>query len=442
MCGMSYRSNMPHMGGNRGPDVAEAVKRQIRGLAGDQCAFCHRSLYVIPEGTNERVYIGEIAHIFPSSPGGERSDQERPAHVNAPGNLMPLCRNCHRMVDAPSGVGGKIWTIDRLRRMKTGHEAWIALQAARPDPVTQDPVEAALDVAPGSAVPVDGHSFRLTAQAGLSTRFGLDPLRLDQYFREEWSLDGNAVRCACYAYAETGHSAHAWLRRAAFRSGSAVGERWRQVLADEVTLLAGGLPDLRGLPSLRALGSEPTELVVVTELPTVVTVADRFGGGGTAVEAVRALFAGLPQLCAALGALHDAGLSHGALDAMSIVVDKRGGLVLRDLGRAASGDADGSEVGSEGKRPGKPDDVMTLAAIVYRLVTGFAPLNGKDGPPVLASTHNPAVPDAAARALTEALTGGIQDPRAFARRLASAEPRGQRAGRGGEGSHQEKEIRA
>src|ERR1700722_18530151 len=110
MCGMSYRSNMPHMGGNRGPDVPEAVKRQIRGLARDQCAFCHRSLYVIPEGTNERVYIGEIAHIFPSSPGGERSDQERPAHVNAPGNLMPLCRNCHRMVDAPSGVGGKIWT--------------------------------------------------------------------------------------------------------------------------------------------------------------------------------------------------------------------------------------------------------------------------------------------------------------------------------------------
>jgi hypothetical protein len=439
---MARRTNMPLMGGNRSPGVREEVKQQLRDLARDQCAFCHRSLYVIPPGTDDRIYIGEIAHIYPSSPGGERGDQERPADVNATGNLVPLCRNCHRTVDAPNGVGGKTWTIDKLRRLKTEHEAWIALWAARPDPVAEEPV-AVLDVRPGTAVKADGQSFRLPARAGLDPRAGAArPERLDQYFAEQWSPDGDAVRCACYAYAETGDGGHAWLRRVAARPGSGVGDRWRQELADEVTLLSGGLPDLPGLPRLRAVGPGAAEFVAVTGLPTAATVADRFGDSGTAEEAVRALFAGLPQLCQALGALHDAGLAHGALNATSIVVDKRGGLVLRDLGRATSEEGDSSGAvgpgasdlwsgGFEGGgRPSKRDDVAALAALVYRLVTGFPPLIGKDGPPVLASTHNTAVPDRAAHALTEALTGGIRDSRALARRLARIERRGP-ASRGG-----------
>jgi hypothetical protein len=425
---------MPLMAGNRGPEVPDAVKYQVRALSDDKCAFCHRSLLEPVAGTRNRVYIGEVAHIYPSSPGGERGDQRRPRDVNGVGNLMALCRVCHRLVDAPR-VGGRVWTIDKLLQMKAAHEAWVALLSApRPAAEPEAPQEP-LAVQPGGSVAADGLSFRLTARAGLRGR-------LDQLFAEQWSLDGNAVRCACYAYAETGDARHAWLRRAAFRAGSADGERWRQELADTVTLLSGGLPDLPGLPRLLAFESRPEELAVVTGLPSDATLADRFDDGGTAEEAVRALLAGLPQLCAALGALRDAGRAHGALDAASIVVDRRGGLALRDLGRAAaSGDdstwpADpcaGGSLAGDGER----DDVRALAALVYRAVTGTAPLVGPDGPPILASTLNPAVPEGAARGLTEALADGIRDPRALARRM---EPGGKSARRRGQAGRAEQKA--
>lgn len=406
---------MPLMAPKRGPKVPEPVKRQVRALSGGKCAFCHRDLSERVAGAAKPLSIGEVAHIYPSSPGGERGNQRRPRDVNGLGNLMALCRVCHGLVDAPR-VGGRIWTIDKLLRMKAEHEAWIALQdAPRPAAEPEAPQEP-LEVRPGGLVEADGLSFRLTARAGVNGR-------LDQFFAEQWSPDGNAVRCACYAYAETGGAGHAWVRRAAFRAGSAEGERWRQELADTATLLSGALPDLPGLPRLLAFDSRPESFAVVTGLPSAATLADRFGDGGTAEEAVRALLAGLPQLCAALGALQDAGRAHGVLDAASVMVDKRGGLALRDLGQAA-GSGDGSDwpaapdAGGSLAGGGEHDDVRALAALVYRTVTGTAPLAGPDGPPVLASTLNPAVPEGAALALTEALAGGIRDPRALARRMA------------------------
>jgi hypothetical protein len=420
---------MPLMAGNRGPEVPDVVKRQVRALSDDKCAFCHRSLLEPVVGARSPVYIGEIAHIYPSSPGGERGGQRRPRDVNGPGNLMALCRVCHRLVDAPR-VGGRIWTIDKLLRMKAEHEAWVALQSA-PRPATEPEVlRGPLNVRPGGLIEADGLSFWLTARAGVSGR-------LDQFFAEQWSPDGDAVRSACYAYAETGGAGHAWLRRAAFRAGSADGERWRQELADTVTLLSGGLPDLPGLPRLLAFESGPEELAVVTALPSAATLGDRFGDGGTAEEAVRALLAGLPQLCAALGALQDAGRAHGALDAASVVVDRRGCLALRDLGRAAGSGDDGAwpvDPGAGGflAGSGERDDVRALAALVYRAVTGAVPLAGPDGPPVPASMLNPAVPEAASRALAEALAGGIRDPRALARRMVPGGRGTRRPGQAGE----------
>lgn len=135
-----------------------------------------------------------------------------------------------------------------------------------------------------------------------------------------------------------------------------------------------------------------------------------------AEESVRTLFAGLPTLCAALGALHDARLAHGALDPRSILVDPRGNLVLRDLGRATAETTGAAQ-------PTKKDDVRRLAAIVYELVTGVPPLTGADGPSVPAYVYNLAVPDEAATTLAQALAGDIHDTRAFARRLRPAKPR-------------------
>ena len=255
--------------------------------------------------------------------------------------------------------------------------------------------------------------------------------RVDTTFFREWSPGRDAVRCQSYAYAETGTARHAWLRQIDALDDSETGERWRRELAHEASLLKAQLPQLPGLPSvlgINPLANEPFALV--TTLPSTVSMLNRYGFSGTpgttdatvmTEESVHALFAGLPTLCTALGALHDARLAHGALDPRAILADRRGNLVLRDLGHATA-ESTATTEGSTGK-PGKPGhhtkdgDVRRLAAIVYELVTGVPPLTGADGPPVPASVCNPAVSDQAATTLTQALTGDIRDARALARRL-------------------------
>jgi serine/threonine protein kinase len=266
----------------------------------------------------------------------------------------------------------------------------------------------------GADVVVDGRSFRLPWE----TR----PDRVDGTFTEQWSPEGDAVRGHSYAYAETGSARHAWVRRVAFRDGSDVGARWRRGLTDEATLLARVLPQLPGLPEVLAMGVEDSraplfEVTVVTSLLSAVSLRDRSGRSGPpAEETVRAIIAGLPPLCAALGALHDAGLAHGALDAAAILADPSGDLALRDLGRAT----ETALAPATGELPTKSDDVLALARIVYASVTGVPPLTGSDGPPVPACACNPAVPEHAATALSKALTGGIRDARNLARQLRPA----------------------
>ena len=201
------------------------------------------------------------------------------------------------------------------------------------------------------------------------------------------------------------------------------------------------MPQLPGLPSvlgINPLANEPFALV--TGLPSTVSMLTRYGAAGAsgrvgltvmAEESVRALLAGLPALCAALGALHDTGLVHGTLDPAAILIGQRGDLVLRDLGHAAT---ESSATEANAGKPGrytKDDDVRRLAAIVYELVTGVPPLTGADGPPVPAALYNPAVAEQAATALTQALTGDIRDARALARCLRTPRPRqiGQRSAR-------------
>jgi hypothetical protein len=199
------------------------------------------------------------------------------------------------------------------------------------------------------------------------------------------------------------------MRRIDALDGSQVGDRWRGELSDEALLLDTRLPALPGLP--RVLGMSMTagkSCTLVTSLPSTISLQTRFGAEKrpiTGTESVHVLLVGLPTLCAALGALHDTGHAHGTLDARTIIVDRRGNLSLRDLGFATTDAA------------GPAGDVRRLAAIVYKLLTGLPPLADPDGPPVPASVHNPAIPEPAATALTQALTGDIGDARTLARRL-------------------------
>jgi hypothetical protein len=411
------------------------MRAELLRLAGYQCAICHRRLHKFDKVSGKTKDIADAAHMYPHSDRGERGDPaRRPALVDDISNLIMLCPNCHRLVDW-DGVGGRLFTVDTLRAIRREQEAWVEFKESRPGLVAADQPGLSC-VRRGQSVSVRGQTYRLP--------WDERPGRVDTTFFEEWAPERDAVRCRSYAYAETGAVRHAWLRQIDALDDSETGERWRCELADEASLLKAQLPQLPGLPSvlgINALANGPFALV--TALPSTISLLNRYGIAGDpgrtdasvmAEESVRALFAGLPALCAALDALHDAGLAHGALDPRAILVGQRGDLVLRDLGHATA-----EPTASTDASAGKPDerttddDVHRLAAIVYELVTGVRPLTGEGGPPVPASAYNPAVSDQAATALTAALTGGIRDARALARflhapRPHTSRPRSTRAG--------------
>lgn len=396
--------------------------------AGYQCAICRRPFKTVQKpGKNGRPqtrYLAEAAHMYPHSDGGERgAPGSRPSLVDDVSNMIMLCQNCHAWADYP-GAGGKEFPLGDLRDIKREHVAWVEFMRSRTS-VAGELAKAGRaglsGTEPGQSVSVRGKDYRLPHDGR--------PGRVDTTFLQERSPEGDAMLTRSYAYAETGAARHAWLRRIDALDGSTAGGRWRGELADEASLLAVRLPHLPGLP--RVLGVSPLAgepFTLVTTLPSAVCLLDRYGSVRTrgspgraaplARESVRALLSGLPALCAALGALHDARRAHGVLEPRAIMVDSRGHLVLRDLGRAT---ADETPAGQE--KPTKRADVRRLAAIVYELVTGVPPLTGDAGPPVPAAVYNPAVSEQAAATLTQALTGDITDARAFARRLGAPGPR-------------------
>jgi hypothetical protein len=407
------------------------MREELLRLAGCQCAICHRKLRKSDKVGGSVKDIADAAHMYPHSDRGERGDPvHRPALVDDISNLIMLCPNCHRLVDW-DGVGSRLFPIDKLRAIRREHEAWVAFKESRKK---ARPEFAAADrpglssIVRGQSVSVQGQTYRLP--------WDERPDRVDTTFVQEWSSERDAVRCQSYAYAETGAARHGWLRQIDALDDSRTGERWRRELAHEASLLKAQLPPLSGLPTvlgINPLANEPFALV--TTLPSTVSMLTRYGTAVTsgmtglpvmAEESVRALLTGLPALCTALGALHDAGLAHGALDPRAILVGQRGDLVLRDLGHATTEspvtEARTGKEGESGRRT-KDEDVRRLAAIVYELVTGVPPLTGADGPPVPASVYNPAVAAQAAAALTQALNGGIRDARALTRCLQTPRPR-------------------
>src|SRR5690349_2076930 len=101
---MPPMANMPVMGSVRGAEISRSLRKRLLVRAGHQCAICHRQLRVDDEDSGEFTHIVDIAHIYPMRTGGERGGQGRPGNLKDPDNLIPLCPNCHRLVDW-KGVG-------------------------------------------------------------------------------------------------------------------------------------------------------------------------------------------------------------------------------------------------------------------------------------------------------------------------------------------------
>ena len=103
--------------------VAYPTKLVLAQRSGDVCALpdCGQQLTLDSE-SGPPFSLGEAAHIVGENEGSARyehgmTENER----NGYDNLIYLCRNCHRRIDAPAS-GEKDYPVDLLKRIKLEHE--------------------------------------------------------------------------------------------------------------------------------------------------------------------------------------------------------------------------------------------------------------------------------------------------------------------------------
>src|SRR5579885_2488857 len=89
--------------------------------SGNVCAFpgCTQSLAIEATESDAQAVVGEMAHIVADSRQGPRGREAlAPEDRNLAANLVLLCRNHHRTVDAQPTT----YSVPVLRQIKLDHE--------------------------------------------------------------------------------------------------------------------------------------------------------------------------------------------------------------------------------------------------------------------------------------------------------------------------------
>jgi len=107
--------------------ISQPVSNMLWGLAAGRCEFagCNKALWK-SSVTQERVNIGQRAHIWSWSSGGPRGNDGVDApQLNSLENLMLVCHDCHKKLDQRRD-GGR-YSAELLQQWKASHEARIEL---------------------------------------------------------------------------------------------------------------------------------------------------------------------------------------------------------------------------------------------------------------------------------------------------------------------------
>ena len=95
----------------------------VWAAAAGRCMFCNR-LVTENEDLGLVVPIGELAHNVGWGEGSPRGYSSKSVvERSSPDNLVLLCRNCHKPIDAKGIIG--YYTVDVLQQLKREHEARI-----------------------------------------------------------------------------------------------------------------------------------------------------------------------------------------------------------------------------------------------------------------------------------------------------------------------------
>lgn len=104
--------------------INRKVERELWARAAGRCQFqgCPELVYK-SSITQQKVSVAEMAHIYSFSEDGPRGWKGflgRLEELNSVSNLILVCRNCHKLIDADKE--GKLYSADLLIRWKQAHE--------------------------------------------------------------------------------------------------------------------------------------------------------------------------------------------------------------------------------------------------------------------------------------------------------------------------------
>ena len=96
--------------------------KMLWGRAANRCAICRMELVMDATETDDLSVVGEACHIVAQSENGPRGSSEMTREQrDLYGNLLLLCNVYHKVIDDQPGE----YTVERLREIKTTHEAWV-----------------------------------------------------------------------------------------------------------------------------------------------------------------------------------------------------------------------------------------------------------------------------------------------------------------------------
>lgn len=242
--------------------IPDPVARRVWIAAGGRCTFCGKNL-LIDEVTGEEVSIGQLAHIvgWSTASGSPRGDDGLPpGERNTADNLMLMCYDQHRVIDARTMW--EIYDVETLRDFKRQHEETIRRLTALRDDRSSTVLRVVSSIGTRPVVV----SRRTTAQALLDR--GLFPdyalLGFDAEFEVDLrSIDDLGVNTPAYWQAGQSIIQHAAKRVRALAA------------SEDLTRLS--ILALARIPMLIALGVELGEGIPIDLYPTRRSGEEGFG---------------------------------------------------------------------------------------------------------------------------------------------------------------------